>query len=58
MWPPSYEGRIEIHNRHIDGEVRPVVELDSVGSSANRIEEVLLDLHRAGEYGLPLITTS
>jgi CRISPR-associated protein Csb1 len=57
VWPPSYEGRYEIHPRHIDGERRDVIELDSVGSSANRIEEVLLELHRAGKYGLPVITT-
>lgn len=57
VWPPSYEGRLEIHKRHVDGERRDVIELDSVGSAANRIEEVLLDLHRAGKYGLPVITT-
>lgn len=57
VWPPSYEGRYEIHPRYVDGERRDVIELDSVGSSANRIEEVLLTLHHAGKYGLPLITT-
>jgi CRISPR-associated protein Csb1 len=56
--PPSYEGRLEIHSRHIDGEQRLAVELDSVGSAANRIEEVLLDLHRAGEYPLPVSDTT
>jgi CRISPR-associated protein Csb1 len=56
--PPSYEGRLEIHDRHIDGEERSTVELDSVGSAANRIEEVLLDLHRAGEYPLPVSDTT
>jgi CRISPR-associated protein Csb1 len=56
--PPSYEGRLEIHSRHIDGEERRTVELDSVGSAANRIEEVLLDLHRAEEYPLPVSDTT
>ena len=39
--PPSYQGDLEIHKRHVDGEIRDAVELDSVGSSANRIEELL-----------------
>lgn len=56
--PPSYEGRLEIHNRHIGGEERRVIELDSTGSSANRIEEVLLDLHRTGGYDLPVSATT
>lgn len=56
--PPSYDGALEIHPRHIDGGRRDVIELDSVGSSANRLEEVLLDLHRAGDYPLPVSTTT
>lgn len=56
--PPAYEGRLEIHERHIDGERRHVIELDSVGSAANRVEEVLLDLHRAGKYPLPVSSTT
>lgn len=56
--PPSYEGRLEIHERHVDGERREVVELDSVGSNANRIEEVLLDLYRADGYPLPVSSTT
>lgn len=56
--PPSYEGRLEIHGRHIDGDVRQVVELDSIGSSANRIEEVLLRLHEADAYSLPVSSTT
>jgi len=56
--PPSYEGALEIHPRHIDGDRRDVIELDSVGSSANRLEEVLLDLHRAGDYPLPVSSTT
>ena len=54
VMPPSYEGKLEIHPRHIDGTVRNVVELDSVGSSANRIEETLHDEYRAGRYPLPV----
>lgn len=58
--PPSYEGRLEIHPRYLDGEVTPrnVIELDSVGSAANRLEEVLLELHRAGRYPLPVSDTT
>jgi CRISPR-associated protein Csb1 len=56
--PPSYEGRLEIHDRHMDGEVRKVIELDSVGSSANRIEEALLIEYREGRYPLPVTTTT
>lgn len=56
--PPSYEGDLEIHERHVDGELRMVIELDSVGSSANRIEEALLVEHQRGRYPLPLITTT
>ncbi|MGH3949858.1 MAG: type I-G CRISPR-associated RAMP protein Csb1/Cas7g [Pseudonocardiaceae bacterium] len=56
--PPSYEGRLEIHDRHVDGERRSVIELDSVGSAANRLEEVLLDLYRASRYPLPVSTTT
>lgn len=58
--PPSYEGKLEIHLRHVDGdpEPRPVIELDSVGSSANRLEEVLLELRRAGRYPLPVSSTT
>jgi CRISPR-associated protein Csb1 len=55
--PPSYEGDLEIHKRYIDGEARDVVELDSVGSAANRLEEVLLELHRAERYRLPVSST-
>lgn len=56
--PPSYDGALEIHPRHIDGERRDAIELDSVGSSANRLEDVLLELHRAGEYPLPVSSTT
>lgn len=55
--PPSYEGKLEIHDRHIDGSSRPVIELDSVGSAANRVEDALLDLHRSGNYPLPVSST-
>lgn len=56
--PPSYQGDLEIHKRHVDGEVREVVELDSVGSSANRIEERFEDERRAGRYPLPVMSTT
>lgn len=56
--PPSYEGELEIHPRQIDGELKNVIELDSVGSAANRIEDALLDLFRAGEYPLPVASTT
>lgn len=56
--PPSYQGELEIHARHVDGQVRDVIELDSVGSSANRIEEALLVEHREGRYPLPLTSTA
>jgi CRISPR-associated protein Csb1 len=55
--PPSYEGELEIHKRYIDGEARDVVELDSIGSAANRLEEVLLELYQAGRYPLPVSST-
>ncbi|HEX4109166.1 MAG TPA: type I-U CRISPR-associated RAMP protein Csb1/Cas7u [Solirubrobacteraceae bacterium] len=57
--PPSYEGPLEIHPRMLDGdEVRDVIELDSVGSAANRIEEALLELYRTGRYPLPVAKTT
>lgn len=58
VMPPSYEGSLEIHPRHLDGEVRDVIELDSIGSSANRVEEGLLEEHRAGRYPLPVSSTT
>lgn len=56
--PPSYEGDLEIHDRYVDGVARSVIELDSVGSAANRLEDVLLELHRAGRYPLPVSSTT
>lgn len=56
--PPSYEGDLEIHPRSLGGEIRQVIELDSVGSAANRIEEALRELHRAGDYPLPVAKTT
>jgi CRISPR-associated protein Csb1 len=56
--PPSYEGRLELHERHMDGTRRLTIELDSVGSAANRLEEVLLELFRAGSYPLPVSSTT
>ncbi|HTU14575.1 MAG TPA: type I-U CRISPR-associated RAMP protein Csb1/Cas7u [Solirubrobacterales bacterium] len=56
--PPAYEGNLEIHSRKIDGIERQTIELDSVGSSANRIEDALIELFDAGEYPLPVATTT
>jgi CRISPR-associated protein Csb1 len=56
--PPMAEGRYEIHARYVDGEQRDAIELDSIGSAANRLEEVLLELHRAGRYPLPVSSTT
>lgn len=56
--PPSYEGRLEIHKRFIDGEAVKAIELDSVGSAANRLEEALFELYRNGEYPLPVSDTT
>ncbi len=56
--PPSYEGQPEIHPRRIEGEERPVIELDSVGSSANRIEDAFIELFEASDYPLPVATTT
>lgn len=58
VMPPSYEAPLEIHARHVDGELRRVIELDSVGSSANRVEEGLLEEYRAGRYPLPVSSTT
>jgi len=58
VMPPSYEGPLEIHPRHLDGELRSVIELDSIGSSANRVEDGLLEEHRAGRYPLPVSSTT
>lgn len=56
--PPSYEGRLEIHKRFVDGEEIEAIELDSVGSAANRIEEALFELHQNDEYPLPVSDTT
>lgn len=56
--PPSYEGDLEIHPRQIDGEEKLVIELDSVGSAANRVEESLNELYETGGYPLPVASTT
>jgi CRISPR-associated protein Csb1 len=55
--PPSYEGPLEIHERHVDGATRRVIELDSVGSSANRLEEAYKADYNGGVYPLPVSET-
>ncbi len=56
--PPSYEGELEIHTRHVDGQLRKVIELDSIGSSANRVEEALHVEYQQGRYPLPVTSTT
>lgn len=56
--PPSYADPLEIHKRYIDGEPRDAIELDSIGSAANRLEELLLDLYGSGGYPLPVSSTT
>lgn len=58
MPPSTKDGGLEVHERHIDNKRREAIELDSVGSAANRIEEILLALKRADRYPLPVSTTT
>lgn len=58
VFPPTYEGGRYATEERIDpetGEHRPCVLLDSVQSQANRMELALLEAHRAGRLGLPLL---
>jgi len=58
VFPPTYEGgKYALEKRVLeDGEIADCVLLDSVQSQANRIELVLLEAHRGGIVGLPLLT--
>lgn len=60
--PPTYDDPLELHKRLVDGKVKTVIELDSVGSSANRIEEVFQQLYEAegsaSKYPLPVSSTT
>ncbi|MCA9629707.1 MAG: type I-U CRISPR-associated protein Cas7 [Myxococcales bacterium] len=56
VFPPTYEGgQYAVEQRVIDGERLPCVLLDSVQSQANRMELALLDAHREGRIGIPVI---
>ncbi len=61
VFPPTYPGdRGPVHvfeDRILDGERKSCVLLDSVQSQANRLEEALRDLLRAGEVWIPHILT-
>ena len=59
VFPPTYEGGKYAVEQRFDpetGEERQCVLLDSVQSQANRMELALLEAHRAGKIGLPLLT--
>lgn len=54
--PPTYpDTGYLIENRHVAGEVREVVALDSVQSQANRLEEALLDAVESGTAAIPYL---
>ncbi len=58
VFPPTYEGGKYATEERLDpetGETRQCVLLDSVQSQANRMELALLEAHRAGKIGLPLL---
>ena len=60
VFPPTYEGGTYATEERMDpgtGEIRQCVLLDSVQSQANRMESALLEAHRAGKLGLPLLVT-
>ena len=59
VFPPTYEGGKYAVEQRFDpetGEERQCVLLDSVQSQANRMELALLEAHRTGKIGLPLLT--
>lgn len=58
VFPPTYEGgKYALEKRVLeDGEIADCVLLDSVQSQANRVELALLDAHRSGMVGLPVLT--
>ena len=56
VFPPTYEGgEYALEDRMIDGARRPCELLDSVQSQANRLEQALLDTHRQGRIGIPIV---
>jgi CRISPR-associated protein Csb1 len=55
VFPPTYEGGVyAFEKRIIDGQTVETVLLDSVQSQANRFEEALLDVFRAGRIAFPV----
>jgi CRISPR-associated protein Csb1 len=57
--PPTYpDVGYLFERRHVDGEVRKVVALDSVQSQANRLEEALLGAAEEGDITLPYLEVS
>ncbi|HEX9822198.1 MAG TPA: type I-U CRISPR-associated RAMP protein Csb1/Cas7u [Methylomirabilota bacterium] len=60
VFPPTYTGGQYALESRVDehGVVKEVVLLDSVQSQANRMEQALLEAHRAGRITLPMISVS
>lgn len=58
VFPPTYEGGKYAWEKRVleDGEIAECVLLDSVQSQANRMELALLEAHRGGLVGLPVLT--
>ena len=57
VFPPTYEGgEYAKETRIIDGVPLPCVLLDSVQSQANRMELALLQMHRANQARIPVVT--
>ncbi|MHB1785373.1 MAG: type I-G CRISPR-associated RAMP protein Csb1/Cas7g [Acidimicrobiales bacterium] len=55
VMPPTYPGGYVSEDRVLEnGEVKPVIQLDSYQSQANRIEEALLEARDDGRIELPL----
>ena len=60
VFPPTYAGGRYATEDRVNpdtGEVCQCVLLDSVQSQANRMELALLEEHRSGAIGLPLLAT-
>lgn len=54
LMPPTYPGGYVHEERVLDDGVKPVVQLDSYQSQANRAEEALLEARDDGDIALPL----
>lgn len=56
VFPPTHSGGVYAWEmRRIGKDVIPTVLLDSVQSQANRMEQALLEAHRAGKLNVPLL---